>query len=63
MTKTLKGRSGSPLASTKAVPWAVGSHCPLCFCGVQQGTYWGYPKGVVMSHDDNGGKVLASQPR
>lgn len=34
----------------------------LTFGPMQQGTYWGYPKGVVMSHNDNGGEVLSAQP-
>lgn len=37
----------------------------LCLCvlgPMYRGTYRGNPKGVVVSHDDNGGEILASQP-
>lgn len=47
--------------------WGAGRHCLLCLCAVpdpmHQGTYRGHPKGVIVSHDDNGGEVFTSQPR
>lgn len=50
------------------VPGAAGNPCLAClrcpcpFLDCTPGTYRGHAKGVIVSHDDNGGEVLTSQP-